>query len=88
MVELMLWSNKHSSGLVTSVKGKKVLDEIMKYGKDKYKELVNIYKIIEENRIKEIDTERNISTNKQKLFYNKSSNEKFLFSRNSVCFHK
>ena len=49
------------------------------YGKDKYKELVNIYKIIEENRIKEIDTERNISTNKQKLFYNKSSNEKFLF---------
>ena len=49
------------------------------YGNDKYKELVNIYKIIEENRIKEIDTERNISTNKQKLFYNKSSNEKFLF---------
>ena len=38
MVELMLWSNKHSSGLVTSVKGKKVLDEIMKYGKDKYVE--------------------------------------------------
>ncbi len=36
MVELMLWSNKHSSGLVTSVKGKKVLDEIMKYGKDKF----------------------------------------------------
>ena len=49
------------------------------YGNDKYKELVNIYKIIEENRIKEIDTERNISTNKQKLFYNKNSNEKFLF---------
>ena len=49
------------------------------YDEDKYKKLVNRYKIIEENRIKEIDTERNISTNKQKLFYNKSSNEKFLF---------
>lgn len=56
---------------------KKILEA--NYGKDKYKELVNIYKIIEENRIKEIETERNISTNKQKLFYNKSSNEKFLF---------
>jgi len=49
------------------------------YGNDKYKELVNLYKIIEENRIKELDTERNISTNKQKLIYNKSSNEKFVF---------
>ena len=49
------------------------------YGQDKYKELVNLYKIIEENRIKEINTERNISTNKQKLIYNKSSNEKFAF---------
>jgi hypothetical protein len=49
------------------------------YGNDKYKELVNLYKIIEENRIKELETERNISTNKQKLIYNKSSNEKFVF---------
>ena len=37
-INLMLWSKKHSSRLVTSVKGKKVLDEIMKYGKDKYVE--------------------------------------------------
>jgi hypothetical protein len=49
------------------------------YGQNKYKELVNLYKIIEENRIKEINTERNISTNKQKLIYNKSSNEQFVF---------
>ncbi len=38
MVELMLWSNKHLPGLVTGVKGKKILNEIKKYGKDKYVE--------------------------------------------------
>tara|TARA_Y100000741_G_C18123665_1_gene506096 strand:+ start:176 stop:604 length:429 start_codon:yes stop_codon:yes gene_type:complete len=36
MVELMLWSKKHSKKLVTSVKGKNVLSEIIKNGKDKY----------------------------------------------------
>ena len=36
MVELMLWSKKHSKKLVTSVKGKNALSEIIKNGKDKY----------------------------------------------------
>ena len=49
MVELMLWSKKHSKKLVTSVKGKNVLSEIKKNGKDKYIEKrISNYKLIEE----------------------------------------
>ena len=49
MVELMLWSKKHSKKLVTSVKGKNVLSEIIKNGKDKYIEKrISNYKLIKE----------------------------------------
>ena len=52
MVELMLWSKKHSKKLVTSVKGKNVLSEIIKNGKDKYIEKrISNYKLIKEREI-------------------------------------
>ena len=52
MVELMLWSKKHSKKLVTSVKGKNVLSEIIKNGKDKYIEKrISNYKPIKEREI-------------------------------------
>tara|TARA_B100001029_G_C15061807_1_gene459191 strand:- start:2392 stop:2820 length:429 start_codon:yes stop_codon:yes gene_type:complete len=52
MVELMLWSKKHSKKLVTSVKGKNVLSEIIKNGKDKYIEkTISNYISIKEREI-------------------------------------
>mgnify|MGYP001159655504 FL=1 len=52
MIELMLWSKKHSKKLVTSVKGKNVLSEIIKNGKDKYIEkTISNYISIKEREI-------------------------------------
>jgi len=52
MVELMLWSKKHSNKLVTSIKGKKVLNEIIRNGKGKYIEKrISNYKPIKEKEI-------------------------------------
>ena len=52
MVELMLWSKKHSKKLVTSIKGKKVVNEIIRNGKDKYIEKrISNYELIKEREI-------------------------------------